>query len=305
MSITAKLAQCAAAAVAALALAAPAHGAYGWPVKPFHAQHPVRGFLGDPRIDGTDWLHGTLHFGVDISAADGTAVYATLDGVASPNSLHPDVVIVRGAAGVAHEYWHVVPAVRWSTQVAAFRTVIGYVEAPWKHVHFSEWRDGVYLNPLRPGALTPYRDTTRPTVHLISFERDGAGVGARVSGRLDLVTEAWDEAPLPVPEPWAGKPVVPASVSWRLVDPRGREVLGWRYAVDFRNALPAAPFLSVYARWTTQNHPWPRGVGRYRFYLARGWDTRSVPNGVYRVVVAARDTAGHEGRAERTLTIAN
>ena len=27
--------------------------AYGWPVKPFHRQHPVRGFFGDPRIGMT------------------------------------------------------------------------------------------------------------------------------------------------------------------------------------------------------------------------------------------------------------
>ncbi len=37
--------------------------AYGWPVKPFHRQHPVRGYFGDPRVgldpDGT--IHRTFH----------------------------------------------------------------------------------------------------------------------------------------------------------------------------------------------------------------------------------------------------
>jgi hypothetical protein len=28
-----------------------AASAYGWPLKPFHQQHAVRGFFGDPRID--------------------------------------------------------------------------------------------------------------------------------------------------------------------------------------------------------------------------------------------------------------
>src|SRR4249919_3672730 len=42
---------------------------YGWPVKPFNRQHPVRGYLNDPRnADGTK----NFHFGIDISAADGT-----------------------------------------------------------------------------------------------------------------------------------------------------------------------------------------------------------------------------------------
>src|SRR5580765_2425787 len=48
--------------------------AYNWPVKPFGRQHPVRGFLNDPRIGG----HGSraFHFGIDVAAADGTPVYA-------------------------------------------------------------------------------------------------------------------------------------------------------------------------------------------------------------------------------------
>src|SRR2546423_77737 len=63
---------------------------YGWPVKPFDHQHPVRGAFGDPRTvfvapptaDGL--LHGagqfSFHEGIDISAANGTAVYPVRDG---------------------------------------------------------------------------------------------------------------------------------------------------------------------------------------------------------------------------------
>ena len=46
---------------------------YPWPLEPFDRQHPVRGFLNDPRI--ADASHA-FHFGIDISAPDGTAVYA-------------------------------------------------------------------------------------------------------------------------------------------------------------------------------------------------------------------------------------
>src|SRR5919106_1148871 len=69
---------------------APAHRAvaphgsgYGWPVQPFHVQHPVRGFFGDPRVGEAADGHvesKTFHFGVDVSAPDGTAVYATTSG---------------------------------------------------------------------------------------------------------------------------------------------------------------------------------------------------------------------------------
>src|SRR5437016_1840459 len=83
-----------AAAAVALATAAPATARYGWPVKPFHQQHPVRGFFGDPRI-GVDGgvVRRTLHFGIDVAAPNGTPVYATISGRVSVNPLHSDVVL--------------------------------------------------------------------------------------------------------------------------------------------------------------------------------------------------------------------
>src|SRR4051794_33863412 len=57
----------------------PVAAAYGWPLKPFDRQHPVRAFLNDPRIG----RHGSqaFHFGIDISAIDGTPVYAVSGGI--------------------------------------------------------------------------------------------------------------------------------------------------------------------------------------------------------------------------------
>ena len=297
-----KLVVAALAAAATFATAAPAFASYGWPLKPFHQQHPVRGFFGDPRIGGHDEADGTFHFGIDISAPNGTAVYATLDGVTSPNRLHSDVVIVSSGA-TTHQYWHVIPAVPFGTRVYAYRTVIGHIEKPWAHVHFTETEGGLYVNPLRAGALAPYRDDTEPTVHSISFERDGRAVGTRVSGTIDIVAEAWDTTPLEVPAPWNDKPVTPAFVEWRLAGARELASPQWHVAADFRNALPTVSFGSVYARWTRQNHASTRA--RYRFYLARGLDTRSLPNGTYRVIVVIRDTAGNAARSTRTFTVAN
>jgi hypothetical protein len=306
MSTTTHLKLFAAVAAAAfLATAAPAHASYRWPLKPFDRQHPVRGFFGDPRIAGHDEAHGTIHFGIDISAPDGTAVYATLDGVAGRNARHPDVVDVSNGRGTTHEYWHVIPAVAPGARVVAYRTVIGHIEKPWGHVHFSETEAGIYVNPLRPGALSPYRDRTKPTIHSISFERDGRGAGTRVSGIVDLVTEAWDDTPLAVPSPWNDKPVAPAFIEWRLTGKRELASSHWHVAVDFRYALPPA-FSAIYAPWTRQNHPWAgSGRGRYRYFLAHGLDTRTLPNGDYRVVVIARDTAGNAVRSTRTFTVAN
>ena len=77
---------------AALCLAAaPATLAYGWPLKPFHKAHPIRGNFGDPRTVFSDPFEpsGVLggcacsfHNGLDISGVPGQAVYPVVSGVA-------------------------------------------------------------------------------------------------------------------------------------------------------------------------------------------------------------------------------
>ena len=288
--------------IAAFSTAAPANASYGWPLQPFHKQHPVRGFFGDPRIAGSSH---TVHFGIDISGPNGTAVYATLDGVASINPRHSDCVLVT-AGGTRFEYWHVVPAIRPGERVVAYRTIVGRIEKPWAHVHFSEAESNVYVNPLRAAALQPYVDRTKPTVRSITFEHDGRPAGARVSGTLDLVSEAFDTTPLAVPAPWNGRPVAPALVEWRIVGSRTTASAGWHVSVDFRNTLPSAPYPAIYAPWTRQNRPSTHnGHGRYRYYLAHSLDTRTLLDGTYRVVVQASDTAGNTTRVARTFTVAN
>src|SRR5512138_2861339 len=96
----------AAVAIAAVALAAPgrATAAYGWPVKPFHVQHPVRGFFGDPRGFWATSPHA-LHFGIDVAAPNGTPVYAVNSGVIYRLPNHPEAIVVR-CGDFAIEYWH-------------------------------------------------------------------------------------------------------------------------------------------------------------------------------------------------------
>ena len=292
------------------ALAAPhaGHaGSYGWPLRPFDQQHPVRGFFGDPRIgEGADG-HAeskTFHFGIDISAADGTPVFATASGRIVWEPQRPETIAIRANDGRVFAYWHIVPAVRSGETAIAYGTLLGHISRGWGHVHFAELRDGRYVNPLRAGALTPYRDTTRPTIHAFSFEREGRALPrARLSGRFDLVAEAWDETPMHVPGKWADKPVMPAVVRWRIRGERGTQG-HWRRAIDFTGTVPApSSFDSVYAPWTRQNHPWRDG--RYRVRLARNWDSSALRDGEHVLEVEATDTRGNATRRSARFAIRN
>lgn len=221
---------------------------YGWPVKPFDRQHPVRAFLNDPRIGSKG---GTaFHFGIDVAAPDGTPVYAVEAGKVYFSSA---MSIAVESADRSHEfgYWHIVPVVK-SHQLVAAHQLLGRVGAGWGHVHFAERRGGIYVNPLRPGGLGPYVDRTAPAV-------DAVGVAG---GRL--VVAAHDTPDPRVPGPWADEPVTPALLRWRVAG-----TTAWRTAVDFRAAmLDRSRFGSVYTPRTRQNHEGEPGL--FCFYLAQG-----------------------------------
>jgi len=264
--------------------------AYGWPVKPFNRQHPVRGFFGDPRIaEGRKGTTRSFHFGIDISCPDGTPVYATLSGRVVLDRVHRQTVSIVGPDGdLTFSYWHVIPSVRDGEVAVAFRTVVGHVAKGWAHVHFSESRNGTYLNPLRAGALAPYADTTRPQLKSLRLERGGRPLSTTPSsGTFDLVVEAYDKTPLPIAAPWHNKPVTPAVLQWR---PKGSRF--WRTAVDVRWTIPDASLYSrQFAAWTRQNNPWGRR-GRYRFYLGHDLDARAFGH-IASVEVRAIDTRGN------------
>ena len=270
---------------------------YPWPLEPFDRPHPVRGYFNDPRISGTS---RAFHFGIDIAAPNGTPVYAVRAGVVH---LEGPRALSVADGDLDFGYWHVIPAVSHHQRVKKHQ-LVGHVESPWLHVHFAEHRSGIYRDPLRPGALTPWRETTKPQVTKIVLSRNGRALNpAAISGAVDVIAEAHQTPPLEVPAPWDRLPVTPARVRWR-VRHGGRTVRRWHTPIDFsRQLLPKEAFRRIYGPGTRQNRAGKPGL--YRFYLAHTWSTTLLTDGPYRIEVEATDLRGNTGRLHLPFTIAN
>jgi len=261
-------------AAGVVVLCAPALArAYHWPLKPFDRQHVIRGSFDDPRYG----LY--FHFGVDIAAKDGTAVYAVESGTVFRYS---DAVAVRRPGGREFSYWHVRALVPEHAYVQAGQE-IGVVRPGFGHVHFAELDGHTYVNPLRRGALTPYRDTTTPLVGPIDVDMS--------SGKLRATVEAFDIPELRPSGAWRDAIFTPEVVRWRLLE-RGLAVVPWTTVANFSRFLEPDKYTSIYAPGTRQNRP--NHPGRYLFWLTHGM---SVGDGTYAIQVEASDTRGNTGAA--------
>jgi hypothetical protein len=267
-------------AAGVVALSAPAFArAYSWPVKPFNQQHPVRGAFDDPR------LGGTFHFGIDISVPDGTAVFAVASGTVFTYS---DAIAVRQPGGREFSYWHVEATVRQHSYVNA-GDQIGYVRFGFGHVHFAEFDGTTYVNPLRPGGLTPFSDATVPVVGPIDVTETG--------GEFQATVEAYDPPPTPLPAPWQAAVWTPALIRWRLMR-NGTPFIPWTVAFAATTYRPKSQYDDVYAPGTHQN--FPGRAGRYVFWLTKGV---TLLGGTYALDVQASDTRGNTGSGSSSFEV--
>jgi hypothetical protein len=276
--------------------------AYSWPLKPFHRRHPIRGTFGDPRYHlGAESVLSSFHFGVDISARDGQAVYAVVGGYVHA---YASRVTVSARSGREFGYWHVRPVVRTGRHVQAHQ-LIGHVIARWGHVHFSERYRGAYKDPLRKGALTPFEDRTPPVIDRVRLLDDEGGAvnRRRVSGGLSVIVDAWDAPPIPPPGPWSASRLAPAALWWTLRSSTGALVERCTVA-DFQAGLPSNDLYGwIYAAGTRQNKPHRRGT--YLFWAAHSLDTTAFPDGLYRLTIAAEDDRGNLAARVVDLRFAN
>ena len=299
-------------------------GSYPWPVKPFGQPHPIRGSFGDPRTlffgpptDRTLYAGNgsfTFHTGVDVAAPDGTAVYPVESG--SVRSVSNTWIAVE-AGGRVFQYWHIAAVVSVGQQVDAQSTVLGHILRGSGHVHLTEIDNGVTVNPLAPGHLTPYTDTTVPTVASVRFRTSVTGkdlLPEILRGRVEMLAAVSDLPTMPVPGVWRNLPVTPALVAWEICRADNGKVIVPRHtAYDVRDHLPAAnAFWQVYARGTHQNmsvfgaHYSFMQPGLYLIRLMPGgFDTQTLHDGVYDLVVTATDIRGNHSSTMQRFSVHN
>jgi hypothetical protein len=212
------------------------------------------------------------------------------------------------------QYIHVRPWVQVGDHVTVSQTVLGTTFERWEHLHLSELRGRCVVNPLAPGHLTPYSDTTRPRVLAISFATpSGRPLAASdLHGEISAVARAQAPAAEPAPGAWRRMPVSPALVTWQITTADGRRVMRGVAADFLVTEPPPAAFCDVYAPGTLQNFAAESGhynwghPGRYLYQLGPGLlDTGALANGRYVLTVTAANARGGTGRRSVAIEIAN
>jgi hypothetical protein len=152
----------------------------GWPVRPLHRQHPIRGSFLDPRAH--DQKGCVYHNGVDIAVRDDIPGRGAPPGrshrvhaIEGGRVLGATAPGTRGLVDIAHfRYEHVDVLVRPGDVVEPGQQIAWSWKGDW-HVHLSEFVDlpggtRIFVNPLRPGGkVRPYVDRDKPVVHDVRF----------------------------------------------------------------------------------------------------------------------------------------
>jgi hypothetical protein len=260
----------------------------GWPLRPLHRQHPIRGSFLDPR--GREYGRGGYHFGIDISVDDARpdpraprglshVVYAVESGEASDVLAAPRHHLCGARrVSVGHfDYWHVSPTVVPGQHVEAGEPIGWSCRGEW-HVHLAEWtRVGdrrIWVDPLhRGGKVAPYTDTARPVVAALRFfgprsaRRVPFGVGpfaasaaltpTRLHGLVELRAEIGDPQShwgFIARHPRWKTLAHPYRVSVTIRSRRTRRVVLGRLSFE-SDQLPRTPYLVHYAPGTVENEP--------------------------------------------------
>jgi murein DD-endopeptidase MepM/ murein hydrolase activator NlpD len=256
----------------------------GWPLRPFHRQHPLRAGLNELRSS-------SFHHGIDIQCRDGQEVYALEAGRAHIVERSGSEERVQVGSYV---YWHVNLRVHEGQAIRAFRTVLGTTKNGFGHLHLSELGPGSrYLNPLRPGGrvLAPWRDVAAPILARPRFLRDGR-----------VLVDAFDPQSFTVRTTYRTPVLAPAALAYRVLDLHGHGVTRLHWALRGSQNLDWSAHRLVYASDTRAPTFWcwirdPNCRPRWDYVLAGGFapalPALGLRRGSYELAAYAWDWAGN------------
>ena len=265
----------------------------GWPLAPFHSEHPLRAGLNELRP-------GSLHVGLDIQARDRAPVYAVQGGQA--DVLDPSGPNARVRVG-NYVYWHIVPAVVTGQWVTPFVTKLGTVMPGYGHIAFSElgWH-GEYVNPLRPGGsvLVPYVNTDPPEIARPTVAAGGQVIVAAYSPQ-SFVRRTTYLTPV----------LAPAALAYRLYTAGGVAITPLEWAFRGTHLLPWSERELIYA---PDSHAPGYGCFATRPVCVPDWVYRvagglapplpfGLAPGSYRLTIYAWDWADNTTALDTTLTM--
>jgi hypothetical protein len=283
-----------------------------WPIRPFHRPHPIRGGFNEPRGN-------VPHIGLDIEAPDRAPVYAmtsgritSIGGLGKPHE--------RFFLAGTYWYWHVTPAAGITDGTYVSRgQLIGHVWPDWRHVHLSELASCGLVDPRRPtGVLHDPANTERPSIGELSAFVANANAYRRfklsavassggppddpakpvrlnnLHGRIDFrapISDTPRHTTVGVPQ----EPLMPSAVRSYLA-PRlhpKRRIGSAILAFDGSTLIPASRYFDVLAFGSKRikscfvNPKYQCSVNYVFHVAARGFRTRTVPNGRYLYCVQA------------------
>jgi murein DD-endopeptidase MepM/ murein hydrolase activator NlpD len=263
----------------------------GWPLRPFHRQHPLRAGIDELRT-------GSMHSGIDIQARNGQAVYAMQSGTAKVSRQGIDTNVQVGR----FVYFHVIPWVQTGEYVSAYSTVVGTVLTPAGHVHVTDLWGKTELNPLRPGGrvVGPWHDTVAPVIGTPEFV-GGRAVDIRVYDPQSYTRHTTYWTPV----------LAPAALAYRVYSARGRRLTGLRWALRGTHVYPFSLRHRVYAP-SARGGGWlcfayhPRCTPNWRYKLAGGLAPvlPRLHSGVYRLTIYAWDWAGNVTARDERFVVA-
>jgi murein DD-endopeptidase MepM/ murein hydrolase activator NlpD len=265
----------------------------GWPLQPFHRQHPIRAGLNEVRP-------GSLHVGLDIQARDGQAVYAVQPGYARVlEHTGPNARVQVGN----YIYWHIAPAVVTGQLVTPFKTVLGRVLPAYGHLAFSELgARGEYVNPLRPDGtvLSPYVNRAPPEI-----ARPAVAAGGQV------VVAAYSPQTFVKRTTYVTPVLGPAAIAYRLYDSRGAPLTPLEWAFRGTHLLPWAERSLIFAPgsgapgftcFATRSVCIPRWMYRVAGGFAPPLPATVTP-GRYRLTIYAWDWADNATALDTAVTM--